>query len=416
MLKRCATLLYLFVVTLAAFGAVQHVRADTPPSEAADPITVRTVFSGLDEKSDGVWLARFTADADDEKVLLGLVWSEDTSGWFPIWGLHIVGAEPLMTTDTGAKKGAGFKEGVLFETVHAVTPQGDAEYEAVLSYEPESGIVSVALTNTTTGSRIASGSTQLHPYPGALHQTVALDRDASAAMVKAVDVSPHSVPLGMTWDVVVKQAGQYSRLVEPRVTSSRELALHLRDAVGQYEGELELIADTGPGREEVAVLRHTLAGANPDQYVAVPVDALPLGEFTARLRYVDPSGATWALGSRDVHVVAANVEVTWSDLQLQDDGLLHGYANIRSRDDTVTDLPYRMRAKAGPANTAGTDVRMELEGVLEKVTRVPTAVPFAIPVKANDTLFSLTMDIQFDIPVGRIMENDTYHVLLESDV
>lgn len=374
---------------------------------ATDPLTVQVRFTVEDATGlDVVWPIGLSDSPTEPPGILSLVWTEDRSGWFPVWAVQLQTNADLFGPGVSASKGSGALAGSSLVNLHNVRPQAGHVYQAELSYDPAAGLLSVSMSDLTEDARLFTRSVPITtPAVDTLYP--ALGSVGGQLAIESITSVGASIPFGATWDLLVRDGDRYTRLALFRLTPDIEMALRL-NAHAEYAGHFEVAV-------EDEVKRHTLAqlpGAAQTEETLVEFEAaeLPLGPLTLKLDYVDETGRTWTLGSRSFLNVAATLEVSLADLQVKGDAI-HGNLVVQSSDVSVADLPVQLRAAIAPPDAKEGTYTTVLSTEFVHVGRTASAVPFIVPLETDAALFSLHFDVEFGIPVGLVMPRRQFHVL-----
>jgi|GEM_PF-2702425 len=406
-------------VFLAVSGAAQRVAlqpvqggsgsvATLASVRPGGPVTVesrihlgdRTAINGMQT----VWLAGLATSPVRLPSLLSLVWSQDTSAWFPTWNLYLQTDAALFPDTLGPQAGRGALAGSSTISLGAFSPLSDHVIESRLSYDPATGRLDVSVIDVTDNKQIVARSLIIRRYEGTAYPAVGLVASGSPVEFESFQASPWAVPFGTAWEFMMREDGQYRRLVLARLTQSAELALRVGPEPQNFPGRFRLVADDGVQQKAIFDLGATAR----TQAEVLPFTArdLPVGQFTLRYEYVDPSGRAWQLGASRLQVVAANLVVQFSPLTLEGK-TLHGSASVRSEDEVLFGVPFRLRAATKSLSDTVERTRLVVDQQLELISGAPVVVPFSIPIDRPEQLFNLILTPEFGTEVNvRIVGNE----------
>lgn len=381
--------------------------------DTTSPVTLQTRFRLGDKDGigalQGLWIAGFSESPDAPPTALSLVWSEDTTGWFPVWGVHLQSDADLFPAGLSTKVGSGLLSGSSYVSSQVVSPQVDHLYQAELSYDPRTGQAAIGMSDLTEGTRLFSQALTLEPFRDKLYPAVGLVGEGHGVQIESFTASPHGVPLGTAWDLMVYESDRYSRLPVYRLTPGYDLALRLGADEQGFPGTLAFVVKDGTSVE--TLFEQEAHARNEDLLLPFAADELPFGEVSLHLNYVDESGREWPLGTRSLLLVAANIDVNFGPLEVGCDAL-HGTVTLTSQDETVHDLPIRLLAAIGEPDQRDAAMELVLETTLERLSTETTVIPFTIPMYSEEQLFSVVFDVDFGVPVGKVMQKNRFHALV----
>lgn len=375
---------------------------------ADQPITLQTRFVlESNDNLEALWLAGLSESAEAPPTMLSIVWTEDRSGWFPVWGVQLASDADLFAPGVATKNGAGRLAGSKYLGLTNATPKVGHVYQVELSYDPVTGTAAVGMSDLTDETRLFTRSVSLKPtttttlYP-------AVGKVGGQVTFEEINQAATRVPLGAQWDLMFKDGDRYTGLALYRLTPSIEMAFRMGVDATEYNGEYVVTAVSGDQRYTLA----RVPGAARSEEVLVPFKAseLPLGDAVLNIDYMDEFGKMWSLGTRSLLIVAATLEISLDNLRVEQDAI-HGTLNVRSQDETLTDLPVALYAAVAEPNAREGDHTLILETVLSEVSHESTEVAFAVPLDSDRQLFTLLFDVQFGVPVGQVMRPSQFHVL-----
>lgn len=382
--------------------------------EAGSTITLQSRLRLGDSNAvaalEGIWLAGLSGVSDAPPTLLSLVWTQDTSGWFPTWALQLQSDGGLFPDSLPSKRGQDFLEGSSYINLGSVTPEPGHVIEARLSYDPVSGRLDVGVMDLTTRKCIAARQFVLEPYTGPTIPALGIVGDGHGVQVEQFLASAYRVPFGLPWELMMKEEDDFERLVLTRFTSGRDIALWVAPNAENLRGQFALVADDGTN--STTVLELPAQARSEATFIPFAASELPLGAADVSLNYVDEEGRTWPLDTRQLHIVAANLNVDFGALSIQGDRL-QGMVTVTSQDETVSDLPLRVFATFARPGSEELEAEPQLifEGCLERISTRPTVIPLSIPIVTRESVLRLTLEAQFGIEVGNIMAGNEYYVL-----
>lgn len=374
------------------------------PSPADEPATLQVRFTLEDTSGlEALWIG-FGDSAEAAPALLSLVWTEDRSGWFPVWAVHLQTDAELFGPGVSAKSGAGVLAGSKVVSLHNAQPRAGHLYQVELSYDPANGVIAAGLTDLTEGERLFAREVPVGRPEGPLYPAIgALGGEIT---IQSAAAYGYSVPLGAAWDLMVRDGDRYTRLALYRLTPEIEMALRLVGP-GEYAGKF-VVRVQGPAG---TVTLMELSGAARGEELLVPFKAtdLPLGPLTLEVAYIDEAGTVWVLGGRSLLNVAATLEVRFDEMKVED-GDVTGVLVVASSDHRVENLPVQLSAHVAEVGKDAAAVPV-LSTTLASVDKAPVRLPFTVPLPAAGNLFSLSLDVEFGVPVGVVSSQSQFHVL-----
>ena len=280
-------------VDAAAGGVIAYFTAEDPVAGGPVTVTTRLTFNPGGAVTE-LQLAGLALERDRPPDALALTWRKRSSaGLFPVWEIALAGDEELLPADHEARRPA------------VVVPLPNQVYQATLSYSPQSGAVSVAVTNLTSGARVYAAGFQINRYSGSLYPgTAALlqsENERAAVTVESFQVAAKFVPLGTSWRILAREPGQgeWRALRERSLDRSRytELAFDVSAPEWPDSGHLRIVAEGEAGAWELARIESWA------EKLFIPYSAagLPSGRLTLFLEYVEGDEA-WRFESFDLQV------------------------------------------------------------------------------------------------------------------
>lgn len=255
--------LALIVVILGlilAWNAPNCVRA----TDGSGAITVVTRFAAgpgvLD--AEGVVLAGI-AEKPEARPDVALVWSPVEEGWFgKVWGVQLAVSHDVLSETAGAKRATGgLLQGSSYVSLALGAPVPGHEYEAVLAYTPESGLITAVITDLTDGTRIAAWGGRVKPRSGPEGESgserafgegcVTYSGEGPAGSVRLDHIVRAHLPVALEWTVAQPR---HDGTLEATTTLNRvrPMRLQLRLPGPAVEGELVLELRQGDLRQEIA--------------------------------------------------------------------------------------------------------------------------------------------------------------------
>ncbi|MGI6610664.1 MAG: hypothetical protein ACOX4G_09160 [Limnochordia bacterium] len=303
-----------------------------PGHAEGTPLTVITTMTVAEDTTIpelDMRLAGFCLENVPTEPALSVVWTQEKrGGWFPTWEVGLEVAPHLIRPDEQAarpyRKGLGI-----------MGPEAGHVYETSLSYDPQSGLVSAAVVDLTSGMRVFSVSTRLQAYSGTLRpcggceQPPAPTNDHTGPSIKDTSLLTFSqpqvvetlVPVGTEWDILAWDAqtqsfawplGHSASLLTIDRRQHREVAVQLVPPEYPTTGRFRVTVDNGDGPQEVAAICST----TDRQLLPVPTADFPVGRVQLALEYVDES-RIWRLDARQIRVGA--LEMTMAPIAVHGD-------------------------------------------------------------------------------------------------
>lgn len=361
-------------------GALEwsHV-VETPLTEA---FTVRSVVEPA-AGAEGIILARLSPDASAASDVLRVVWAPDTSAFGFLWSLRLESDVGLLTRGP-------------IEVAKGLPVAGHT-YETLLSYDPQSGAVSLAITDLNTAASLHRGSLQAGPFSEPLwvgaDQIVRQPRqnDAEPA-VQSLAVVKRFLPVGYSWTVGTSPA-EGGFIPANKLDVDEELVVQLSAPSAVGSGTFRLLLDQGGRTAELG--RYDVTGGI--QELRFGPEALPLGQIILRMVYTDDERILLAdeksltvgqlnfalrelVGERDRGQVRGRVEIT-AARELAGVGM-HVQAAV---DEMVWD-PASRDYKFEPQ---GTYVVLDQQDVV--IPAVGLEIQFDVPLPEHPGMFQVTL-------------------------
>lgn len=265
----------------ALFERLPHVPANQELRAGAASVITRFRFPDDLRSGDfaGVYLAGFASTPLGEPDALAVAWTEQSSGWFRSWGIQLVSGSEAFRDDPRTNQGGGPLEGRRYLVLSAVdSPTAGHTYETILTYDLESGMVSVWIQDITDGAVVYSGSLHVGIVENAWYATAgSIQASGEFAPLQDVKAFPYVIPRSLTWELVRVEGDEISRLSGLHLDRSYEnVALHLRFP-GQAEGTVRLQVEQGDSSTELLVADVRGNGA------LLPLDLRPVLPGKSRL-------------------------------------------------------------------------------------------------------------------------------------
>ncbi len=279
--------LTLFIVGwLVVSAAAVKTLAQTPSKETA-AITVTTLVSAVHLDDGRIELVGVSPEIDAASRLLSVEWRMEESAWWPAWHVYLVGDAALLEP-------AGEDETNGRVRLATITPNSGATYETTLSYDPDSGLVSVSMRDPARQERLVRTGLRIARYDGRLTPSAMSGTDAVA-------VSTGYSPLDVQWDVGVYTEKEFLPVHFLKPKGDNRVRVNVR---GPLSGEFVLLNRKGSNTRELARYPAT-DGAS---LLPIPVDALRLGSSTLVFQYVD-EGSVIYCDSQDIEVGRVHVKL-----------------------------------------------------------------------------------------------------------
>lgn len=341
----------------AAFQHGIRVLAVSQEAFQGSPVTATTRLAageGVEDRLTEIWLAGFAMANDQAALPLAVVWTKKESGWFPIWEMQWRAASGFLPNGLDAAEGDGQPLQPAGTFLGAIGPQQGHIYETSFSFDPQSGLVSAAVRDLTTGERLYASSGRVQPYQGvfyagagAMQAEAAVPPDAAGgtkaapspvASFESLRRERVFVPWGADWALLARneRTGAWNAPLPSRPqldrATQKELAIRLAAPGSQADARFVFVADDGRSRRE---LLRVPAKAG-EHVLPVKTADLPVGRSTLVLQY-EAGDKAWTLDSSDLHVGKAHVafgpvvpdgDVWKGKVTLTADGALPG-ANLR---------------------------------------------------------------------------------------
>lgn len=307
--------LYLVCFICLPMMLVGLARAEVTP---ATVVSTMRVTEDTDTSEHGALLAGFFRENAAEPAL-SVVWRQDYRSWFPSWELVLE-----VTPDLARSLQDGTRP--QRQGLGVVGPEAGHVYETSLSYDPQSGLVSAAVIDLTSGTRIYADSTQLQAPLGPLRASGGRELGAtgqSAFLTFAPPIVTETfVPVGTEWDVLVwdTRTQTATQTFGRRTTSlpidrrlQREIAVRLAHPLPSVAGHYRVAVDDGTRAREMAT---TSTAADPRILTMATAD-FPVGTVKLALEYVDRESRSWYIDSRPLRVGVLELGV--APIEVNDD-------------------------------------------------------------------------------------------------
>jgi len=407
-------------------GAFLYSEAGVKPTS---PVTLHARFrirsdAGL-EDLQGIWLAGFSRQPGEPPTALSLVWCEEPSAWFPIWGLQLQSDADLFPGTLSVDRGAGFTAGSSYLRLQGfIQPNKGDDVEVLLSYDPSTGRLAMGMIDLTEQKLLFSTQLTIKPYHSTLYPAVGV-KGGEGIVVEHFEVLPYWVPIGTDWNLLAKVDDNYGQLYTVRITPGYDLALQAGPFTPGLDGYFTLVAAADHDGSEIPLLEIPGRTRVGDEVATIPFPAtmLPFGKIALHFNYIDKTGRVWLLGTKELDVIAANINTVFDSLTIGTDEL-HGRLTITSQDETVPEVTLRLYADFLKPGQKGGDSRLILEQLLAGLSVNPTAVSFSVPVElvtgaeagevgagARASLFSLVFRVELDKPVAQTISGSEFQVL-----
>jgi len=270
------------------------------------PLTVTSRFvlkgSALGD-CESLLLAGLAGDAPDGSESLAFRWVN--KGF--VWRLQLASANGILPEGLAPKTdetGLAYMEFDLAHVAQAV-PRIGHSYEAVLSFNPADGMISVRLVDTTEDLEVYStyfaansASGYFFPVTGAVRsEGASTDMIDVVSLTESASYAKLGLPLdlkrGLQWSLVerVNPGSRISYPLSPRPAKNpeysyfenRDLGVYLRLPDAQLDGQLQLLLVA----DGVERLLYTFAVEPAAQMAVLLQEEFPPGDSTLVLRYVD---------------------------------------------------------------------------------------------------------------------------------
>lgn len=289
------------------------------------PVTLKTAvhIASLNTREVGqsVLLAGLSTHPTEAADALALSWEPaDEASWFgPVWSLKLKSRRGLLTGDI-ERDASGIE-------LARVAPVAGHVYQALLSYHPRSGELSLAVVDLTDDRPISRLSRTAARWDSSIvavagyyaEPATRLETDTLPVHVEAFAWTPHFLPVGTRWTVGTPAASGDLVPVR-RFTTADPIWVALDPIPVSSEGAIRLSAVTPtpasphalailppldpqvalqlPEGDATAILHHAPDGK---LHVEIPANTLPWGSHTLLLEFMD--GATHVL-LYDVQTIA----------------------------------------------------------------------------------------------------------------
>lgn len=271
------------------------------------PVTVRTVFHFEDaspvDHLAGVWLAGLSSQPKTIPSVLTLAWVQQPSLLLPNWRLQLQSSAGLLPLDQPNQPGKGTWAGSGIADIDRTRPIPGHSYESVLSYDPVSGAISVALTDVTTLELVYAGAFQSGCYSGRLFPGAGIvfkgESNANLPSITLADFEAYRQysPVGTTWLVESRALGQPNYRTVNLIEDQDEAGVRLRIPGLPPSGQYRLLANSAGSRQELA----RFAPTAPEHWFSLPVADLLPGRSTLVLEYLEEGNVLLA-DFRDIWV------------------------------------------------------------------------------------------------------------------
>lgn len=235
---------------------------------AGAQVTIRTTWQvpqGKLDKADQMWLAfGDAAQGLHSGTQFAIIWRQDTSGWFPVWKLSLIGLPEHMPAGyTTVPQGEGQ---VRADIATLPAPTTNHTYAVTLAYDRDNGAMGIAVTDQTAGRELMAIGLSVAPE---LDLTAPTSGGimAGQTLTAPSTTQPYFTPLGVSWQFRRVAPGGAPAYMGPdpvvEAGDRIELELHLpTDARGAWtvylqtpQAEVPLATVPGErGRHTVAVL------------------------------------------------------------------------------------------------------------------------------------------------------------------
>lgn len=225
-------------------------------------VTTRLTIEDLRSQTEH-WLGQMVADlADDESLVVGLRWVQDTSGWFPTWVLQLVSDTGMLAPG----KAKTSHDGLATVELAKVAPAAGHTYEATLSYSGEVGAVAIRLLDLTADRAVYVDGLEVDRYDGDLH-------------APGGSVTPYFVPVGVSWAPGTMQA---TFLPLTQFTTRGEEATIRLVSPTPTQGEFRFYIVTAESEKLLAAV----APEQRETWIPLPLSTMPLGQSELRMDYI----------------------------------------------------------------------------------------------------------------------------------
>ena len=333
-------LLLLLVCSPLALGA------GAPGEPVAGPVTIETRFTLPQDPKAAGFVAAIPAGlaepGSDVPTALALVWAESEASFFPTWNLTIHSDRGLLPSDPRYRVQSSQLLGTRFATIQTATPRWGHTYESAVSFDPQSGAVSIYIRNLTTGEEVAREILRVAPAEGAfVPKAGTLDQRArgtggpAAGLTPLDDVTVRQVyiPRAVKWGLSPVYDGKPGSTTLSRVDRDTIEGVVLRlNVPGGDQGVFRFYFEGRPDEQGVPSFgRRPLAElAAPEGEVFAPLawDQFPLGPSTLVLEYTK-GGQTWFAES--IPFAAGRIDASFSHFAFsQEDDEAQGTLTLKA--------------------------------------------------------------------------------------
>ncbi|MCK9222980.1 MAG: metallophosphoesterase [Limnochordia bacterium] len=306
-------------------GDLQYVEAETyqlklvPVSAMESSLTtVSSLTVGANwavQATEKICLAGFASIEESLQPKITLEWSKVSGGWLPLWRIHLCidGQKP--------------------NELATLTPSKGSTYQALLSYDADSGAISWWVFDTTQESLVTSGGRGNIPNQGELSSAVAgvlQERrgGTTGVYVEGIQVYRKYIPVGSQTQLLSvkdnlapkfkfeRTEEAITRLLVPGATAPGEYSLRF---VNRSTGEVHEI---GP-----------FAAAGEQRDIPLSLMKIPPGEITLEMLYID-DGHVWL--TRRFDLTIGRLTVAYDRIAFERDARrIQSAAHIQADYDTA---------------------------------------------------------------------------------
>lgn len=313
--RSCRLAALLIALTAAVLCAAQDLTVD-PGRVLNGPITITTSFAFPEDpitaRLESIWLAGLTTQQNAARPdVLGLVWTLDSSSWVPVWSLRLESPVGLLPAELPHRRSAD-SSGAEYVTLANLQPQWGTVYETNVSYDPESGRLSVWIADAVSHSPVYADVFDVPPlevHAFAMAGYVQIERNSGNELftpITDIRVLETFVPRAVTWYLAMRTRESVDTTGTTLVDRSGEgQPVLVVKGTAPTGGSFRFFAE-GAGER---ILLATVPAAREDQIVELPLEQLPLGAFRLVMEYAE-SGEVRFRSAKDVTVGKVNVQVS----------------------------------------------------------------------------------------------------------
>lgn len=212
---RSTTSAFVVVVFCLLLGTLPAALAAKQIETVSSAVTLTTEFCfdqthlSTEAASEGIWLAGITGTGRNSSDV-SLVWGKNSKAWVPIWRLYLKVPEASVSADLRPRQESGFLKGGWHIPLSRLEPVPGHRYRSVISYDPASETLGLALTDLTAEKTLLAECLRLgvendtpgRESEGPLRFSAEYRAPDLPPWVETCTLVPGFVPFGIEWTIV----------------------------------------------------------------------------------------------------------------------------------------------------------------------------------------------------------------------